>query len=406
MSSTGQPDPLAQPGLPPCDDRPALPREALITTAVKFLQNPKVRQSPLATRRVFLKKKGLTEEEVELAILRSGSTDDVLSPPGPPHQIVPVTHVAPGYRWRDYSAMAVIMVGLAFGLQHLYKKYILPLVAARREDKQHLQRVESSVAAMSGTLTQTVGELQRSLASVQDLLVQQQQKIQELSQGLTVAGSSSETLRMLDSQTVAELKAEIVSLKGLLLSRRQFPATPSMPKIPAWQIPLKTPSLSGVPSASHAAAAPTSGGIGGGGGGGGSGSSSSDISPVSQDSAASSPVKDGCGHGPPGDVLLRGPDGGPLLNGEGGGVGGAGSGGGGALGLKDQVRMEVQGEEERKEDVDDEVAGGGEEEEEEEEEGELVIMPTVDRPGGDGQIHEPVDKLRRPEGASNDHEVD
>lgn len=29
--------------------------------------------------------------------------------------------VVPGYRWRDYSAMAVIMVGLAFGLQHFYK---------------------------------------------------------------------------------------------------------------------------------------------------------------------------------------------------------------------------------------------------------------------------------------------
>ena len=33
----------------------------------------------------------------------------------------PVFPVPPGYRWRDYSAMAVIMVGVAFGLQHLYK---------------------------------------------------------------------------------------------------------------------------------------------------------------------------------------------------------------------------------------------------------------------------------------------
>ncbi|CAL8280458.1 unnamed protein product [Boreogadus saida] len=29
--------------------------------------------------------------------------------------------IPPGYRWRDYSAMAVVMVGVAFGLQHLYK---------------------------------------------------------------------------------------------------------------------------------------------------------------------------------------------------------------------------------------------------------------------------------------------
>ncbi|CAL8323972.1 unnamed protein product [Merluccius merluccius] len=399
MASTDQPDPLAQSGLPPGDDRPGLPREALITTAVKFLQNPKVRQSPLATRRVFLKKKGLTDEEVELAILRSGSTEEVLtlSPLGPP-QIVPVTHSPPGYRWRDYSAMAVIMVGLAFGLQHLYKKYILPLIVGRREDKQHLQRMESSLAAMSGTLTQTVDQLQQTLASVQQLLVQQQQKMQELSQELTTAGSSSETFRMLDSQTVADLKSEIASLKGLMLSRRQFPATPSMPKIPAWQIPLKTQSISSFPS-NHTTTSitPTT-----------SSSSSSDISPVSQESAASSPAKDGRSQSP--QDALGGPDGAHVVNGDGGDDGsGVGGGGVGVLGLKDQVRMEVQGEEERKEEEEEEeeeeevvVVGGVEEEEEEE----LVIMPTVDRRGGDGQIHEPVDKLRRPEGASNDNEVD
>ncbi|KAK0132321.1 Peroxisomal membrane protein PEX14 [Merluccius polli] len=367
-----------------------------ITTAVKFLQNPKVRQSPLDTRRVFLKKKGLTDEEVELAILRSGSTEEVLtlSPLGPP-PIVPVTHSPQGYRWRDYSAMAVIMVGLAFGLQHLYKKYILPLIVGRREDKQHLQRMESSLAAMSGTLTQTVDQLQQTLASVQQLLVQQQQKMQELSQELTTAGSSSETFRMLDSQTVADLKSEIASLKGLMLSRRQFPATPSMPKIPAWQIPLKTQSISSFPS-NHTTTSitPTT-----------SSSSSSDISPVSQESAASSPAKDGRSQSP--QDALGGPDGAHVVNGDGGDDGGGGVGGG-VLGLKDQVRMEVQGEEERKEEEEEEeeeeevvVVGGVEEEEEE-----LVIMPTVDRRGGDGQIHEPVDKLRRPEGASNDNEVD
>ncbi|KAJ3587149.1 hypothetical protein NHX12_013539 [Muraenolepis orangiensis] len=206
---------------------------------------------------------------------------------------------------------------------------------------------------------------------------------------------------MLDAQTVADLKAEITSLKGLLLSRTQFPATPSVPKIPAWQIPLKAPSISGIPSANHAPNA-TSPNATTGGGGSGSGSSSSDISPVSQDSTASSP--------PAKDARCHSPHGLPSA------LNGGGATRIGVPGLKDQVRMEVQGEEEeRKEDKEEEEeeeeeevvgVGGVEEEEEEEEEGELVIMPTVDRRGGDGQIHEPVDKLRRPEGASNDHEVD
>ncbi|XP_010729756.2 peroxisomal membrane protein PEX14 isoform X1 [Larimichthys crocea] len=375
MASTDQPDPPTQPGLLPGDDAAAPPREALITTAVKFLQNPKVRQSPLATRKAFLKKKGLTDVEVELAIQRSGSTEEILplSPVGPPHplhatHLVPAPHSPTGYRWRDYGAFTIIMVGIAFGFHHLYKKYILPLIMGSREDKKHLQRMESNIAAMSGTLTQTVSQLQQTLVSIQELLVQQQQRIQELSQELATAEASSSTSRVLDNQTVGELKAEIISLKGLLLSRKQFPSTPTIPKIPAWQIPLKPPSAPGSPSINN---------------------SSSDISPVSNESANSSPVKDG--HHSPQDAL-GGPDGAHGINGDVGTTL--------PLDLKDQVRMEVQGEEEKKEEEDD----VSHVEEEEEEEG--LSMQTEDRRGGDGQINEQVDKLRRPEGASNESEVD
>lgn len=70
------------------------------------------------------------------------------------------------------------------------------------------------------------------------------------------------------------------------------------------------------------------------------------------------------------------------------------------LDLKDQVRMEVQGEEEKKEEDEDDVSHVEEEEEE------SLSMQTEDRRGGDGQINEQVDKLRRPEGASNESEVD
>ncbi|XP_076597610.1 peroxisomal membrane protein PEX14 isoform X2 [Chaetodon auriga] len=381
MASTDQPDLPAQPGLPLGDAAAVPPREALITTAVKFLQNPKVRQSPLATRKAFLKKKGLTDEEVEIAIQRSGSTEEVLplSPVGPPHplhatQLVPAPHSPTGYRWRDYGALTIIMVGIAFGFHQLYKKYILPLIMGSREDKKHLQRMESNIAAMSGTLTQTVSQLQQTLVSVQELLIQQQQRIQELSQELAAAEASSSTSRVLDNQTVGELKAEIVSLKGLLLSRKQFPSTPTIPKIPSWQIPLKPPSAPGSPSIN----------------------SSSDISPVSNESANSSPVKDG--HHSPQDAL-GGPDGAHGINGDAGPVGLVTTL---PLDLKDQVRMEVQGEEEKKNE--DDVMHVEEEEEEEEEEG--LSMQTEDRRGGDGQINEQVDKLRRPEGASNESEVD
>ncbi|XP_068608186.1 peroxisomal membrane protein PEX14 [Brachionichthys hirsutus] len=346
-----------------------------IATAVKFLQNPKVRESPLATRKAFLKKKGLTDKEVELAIQRSDSTEFLpLVHVGPPHsihnpQLVAAPYSPAGYRWRDYGALTIIMVGIAFGFHHLYKKYILPLIMGRREDKKHLQRMESNIEAMSGTLTQTVGQLQQTLVSIQELLSQQQQKIQDLSQERATTEASFSTRHFLDNQTVAELKAEIASLKGLLLSRKQFPSTPAVPKIPSWQIPLKPPSVPGSPSVD----------------------SSSDISPVSNESSNSSPVKDGHHNS---QNALGGADGAPGINGESGHVSLSPTL---PLDMKDQVRIEVQGEE-NKEEQNVEVVVHAEEED--------VSMQTEDRRGGDGQINEQVHKLRRPEGASHESEVD
>ena len=44
-----------------------------IFTAVKFLQNPNVQKSSLAHRQAFLRKKGLTEEEIQIACNRAGA---------------------------------------------------------------------------------------------------------------------------------------------------------------------------------------------------------------------------------------------------------------------------------------------------------------------------------------------
>lgn len=90
---------------------------------------------------------------------------------------------------------------------------------------------------------------------------------------------------------------------------------------------------------------------------------------------------------------MGGPDGALVVNGD-----GAAAGLGSALDRKGQVRMEVQGGEEEEEDADHTK------EEEEEEDG--LSVQTEDRRGGDGQINEQVDKLRRPEGASSECEVD
>ncbi|XP_015283306.1 PREDICTED: peroxisomal membrane protein PEX14 [Gekko japonicus] len=358
-------------------------RDALIATAVKFLQNSRVRQSPLATRRVFLKKKGLTDDEIEVAFQQSGTAKDEPQHQSLSSQLVPTQppplapYSPPSSRWRDYGALAIIMAGIAFGFHQLYKKYLLPLIMGSKEDRKQLQRIESNISEMSGTVTQTVTQLQATLASVQELLIQQQQKIQELTQELATSKTTTSTNWILESQNINELKSEIYSLKGLLLNRRQFPPSPSAPKIPSWQIPVKPSSPSNPVTNNH--------------------STSSDISPVSNESNSSSPVKEN--HSPEGSKVNC-----HLLGTE--------EGGEAVIDVKGQVRMEVQGEEEKREDK------GNEEEEEEEEdeeddddvshvdEEECLDVQTEDRRGGDGQINEQVEKLRRPEGASNENEID
>ncbi|XP_043919087.1 peroxisomal membrane protein PEX14 isoform X2 [Protopterus annectens] len=346
----------------------------LIATAVKFLQNQRVRQSPLATRKSFLKKKGLTDEEIDLALQQSGSTADEpqsLVPSAqlqmqPPHH-TPLAYTSPNSRWRDYGAVAVILAGITFGFHQLYKKYIVPLIMGNREDKKHLQRIESNILEMSGTVTQTVTQLQSTLSSVQELLVQQQQRIQELSQELAASKATTSTNWMMESQNINDLKAEISSLKGLLLNRRQFPPSPSAPKIPAWQIPVKPTTISSSPATVNH-------------------NSSSDISPVSNESGTSSPIKEN--HSPEGAILNS-----PILNGE-----------DVEIDVKGQIRMEVQGEEEKKEENEDEDDDDDDDDDVSHvDEEDCLSVQTEDRKGGDGQINEHVDKLRRPEGASNEN---
>uniref|UniRef100_A0A8C0ABG1 Peroxisomal membrane protein PEX14 n=1 Tax=Bos mutus grunniens TaxID=30521 RepID=A0A8C0ABG1_BOSMU len=337
MASSEQAEQPSQPSSAPGSEN-VVPREPLIATAVKFLQNSRVRQSPLATRRAFLKKKGLTDEEIDLAFQQSGTAADEPMSLGPATQVVPVQpphlisqpYSPAGSRWRDYSALAIIMAGITFGFHQLYKKYLLPLIMGGREDRKQLERMEASLSELSGSVAQTVTQLQMTLASVQELLIQQQQKVQELAHELATAKATTSTNWILESQNINELKSEINSLKGLLLNRRQFPPSPSAPKIPSWQIPVKSPSPSSPAAVNH--------------------HSSSDISPVSNESTSSSPVKEG--HSPEGSTatyhLL-----GPQEEGE------------GVVDVKGQVRMEVQGEEEKREDEeyeeDEDVSSVGEE---------------------------------------------
>ncbi|XP_068754032.1 peroxisomal membrane protein PEX14-like [Montipora capricornis] len=223
-------------------------RQKRIDTAVRFLQNPKVVQTPLSRKKVFLEKKGLKKDEIEEAIRLSGTPLDEhpvapISPArplgtetAPASSIVPTA--PPPVPWRGYMVAAILGGGIGYTIAHLFKAFILPYFYHKKSaEEEKLEAIETTVKELKENVTESV---QKTLDSVQGLLEQQQTKLQSLA--LDLASTQSKVaLLPSESYTVGDLKGEILSLKGLLLNRKQFPSpmvgsTPAAPpSIPAWQ---------------------------------------------------------------------------------------------------------------------------------------------------------------------------
>ncbi|XP_046391118.1 peroxisomal membrane protein PEX14 [Ischnura elegans] len=217
---------------------PSQPRENIINTAITFLQNPKVQSSPVEHQQAFLRKKGLTEEEIGIAFERSRSLNDQRVVVPPPSTVVPIPdHLALPLqsRWTklwDFFNTLMFVAGVSYSLYYLYKKYLAPLLFGRKEKKP---TVEESVIVIQESLNKSIKEMKESLREVRETLDSQQQELIRVAllrqDGAEVNGDVS------TQRTLHDLKAEVASIKGILLNRKQFPSTPNpSPSIPAWQM--------------------------------------------------------------------------------------------------------------------------------------------------------------------------
>lgn len=206
------------------------PRQEIVKTAVNFLQNPTVQRSSSKYQRAFLKTKGLTEEEINIAF---DKLNNILSEKKAINVNGHVSNVPSGSyvyhpqsswaKFRDIANTIVLIGGLTYGAFVLYKKYIVPWLMGNTTKKS----VEQRLCDIDAALTASVQELRDSLHNVHaDLKLLQERDKSEMP--ATV-------------KQVEELKADIASVKGLLLNRNQFalpvtkaPLTP--PSIPAWQL--------------------------------------------------------------------------------------------------------------------------------------------------------------------------
>ncbi|XP_050075225.1 peroxisomal membrane protein PEX14 [Anopheles maculipalpis] len=230
VATSGEPSELATAVSPP----PLPPREHLIVTAVKFLNNPNVVRSAITKKQAFLRSKGLSEDEIQIACERAGVF--TTNPSTIPAQTVISMGVEssgggsytskPGYqiqprpnfltRMKDMLSSAALLSGLMYAVYLFYKKFIEPLLFRSKKKKS----VTEQLTELNQTMTVKIDTLSAELGKIK----------QELNQ----VNQTNTTVKEL-----ANFKGDLDSIKGLLLNRKQF-AAPNLPvvppSIPAWQL--------------------------------------------------------------------------------------------------------------------------------------------------------------------------
>lgn len=211
-------------------------RDELVRTAVKFLQNPKVVSSPLKQKQEFLRRKGLTESEVnqacEIAGANQTATEALFAPKQNEFTTVPINQ-GQNYQYNQFQPyqptlfgkvkeilnVAALIGATTYCIYWFYKKFIEPYLFVRKSRKT----VEESVTELDKTIKNSLKEMKDSISKVEI-------DVAKLTEKHTIDPSVP--------QLVQDLKQDLASLKGLLLSRKQFPSVPA--SIPTWQLATAT----------------------------------------------------------------------------------------------------------------------------------------------------------------------
>merc|ERR1712106_278675 len=210
-------------------------RDDLVKTAVKFLENSRVQSSTEEMKREFLVKKGLTEAEIDMAF----STASQVTPfkqvqqkmqvqQQPLQSRLPmVTQEATfSTKLRDLLNILLLIGGASYSLRYLWKRYISPWLFG---PPKPVKTPHDIVLETTQAVLRTVEQLQKSVQSLQTSLDNHSTKLELVSQT---------QIKPEDTGAMQELKSDIQSVKGLLLSSfvSQAPSPLSPPSIPAWQL--------------------------------------------------------------------------------------------------------------------------------------------------------------------------
>ncbi|KAG7744043.1 hypothetical protein KL932_001366 [Ogataea haglerorum] len=201
----------------------ATSRAELVSSAVEFLLDQSIADSPLAKKVEFLESKGLTQQEIEEALqkartgtVQAASPQQPTVPPRPPvPDYYPSAPPLPERDWKDYFVMATATAGISYGVYQIVKRYVIPKIlppskAQLEQDKaaidQEFQRVESLLEKFEAD--------QKEFYQKQEA---KSKKIDETLQEVDEIINKTNEKNLNNEETLKYLKLEIENIKTTLL---------------------------------------------------------------------------------------------------------------------------------------------------------------------------------------------
>ncbi|POY73085.1 hypothetical protein BMF94_3923 [Rhodotorula taiwanensis] len=250
---------------------PPLPsdRAQLVASAVSFLVDPQTGSSPLAQRIAFLESKGLSQNEIQVALQQASQQQGGAVQPrayggtGNGGAAGPIMYGRPGGQqggfeyqrdWRDWFVMAVVGGGVGWLAVKLAQKFLVPhlqpptetdleasqkaLEAKYDEAAELLKTLQESTDAVAQSLDEQRAEIDKELEEVRDAVREMREGEKKRDEWAKNIGRQVDEMAkslpgLLDKQASAQsssltdLQTELRSLKSLLIARRPTPTQQS-----------------------------------------------------------------------------------------------------------------------------------------------------------------------------------
>lgn len=199
-------------------------RKDLFQSAVSFLGDASVKEAPLTKKIEFLQSKGLTQEEVELALREaqeksndkhSGSTFRELSGARhdePIYEAMPPP--IPRRDWKDYFVMATATAGLLYGVYELTRRYVIPnlLPDSKSKLEQDKEEIQSYFDKVDKVLNAIEEEQEKSRARDDEKLEELEATIYQLQ---TCLEKTAKTRDKMEDE-FKMLKLEVINLQSTI----------------------------------------------------------------------------------------------------------------------------------------------------------------------------------------------